>query len=457
MNQTLLIKELKDGLQKGHICSESESSRYTYDFSHTIRQTPDIVVRVTCEEDIVHCLRIANLYQIPLKIRGAGHTFNGQSLTDGGILVVNAMPACPEITWIDDELIQVPARVTWQYLNTWLAQRKRTVPVLTDYLELTVGGTLSVGGYGSHSVTWGSQADNVEQMKMILPVGDSVWCSKTSNNKELFRYGLGGLGQLGIIETAIIRTLPSKPLYHLYYYMYEDLPSLARSMKWGEQEGTPIPNIFHALRMGKEITAVYGLQYRVGGQLEYDRWHTQLMLPMLPVHDVFIPNYPLQLHNSQIAWMSQYTNHFSLWGDYFFAYEQLCDFAEFVETLVTNPDVVPYAWAVYTSAVNRQDPNSFPFVPSSVVGSSRFAYSMGVYFLVPKNDLNGVVIVQNAIMNLLGKCNELNGKPYLYGHYGSTLDVLHQFYGKAFAHQQQMRSGINPDGLINSLERKNSL
>ena len=88
-------------------------------------------------------------------------------------------------------------------LRATLAQGK-TPPVLTDYLELSVGGTLIVGGVGGTTSAFGVQSDNVIDMEVVTGEGKKVTCS-TSDNAGLFNAVRAGLGQVGVITKATLK------------------------------------------------------------------------------------------------------------------------------------------------------------------------------------------------------------------------------------------------------------
>jgi cytokinin dehydrogenase len=83
-----------------------------------------------------------------------------------------------------------------------------TPPVLTDYLELSVGGTLSVGGVGGASPHYGAQADNVLELEVVTGAGQRAVCSPT-RAPELFYAVLAGLGQCAVLVRATLRMVPA--------------------------------------------------------------------------------------------------------------------------------------------------------------------------------------------------------------------------------------------------------
>jgi hypothetical protein len=98
----------------------------------------------------------------------------------------------------------------------------RTPPVLNDYMHLSVGGTLSVGGIGGTSLHFGTQIDNVLAVEVVTGRGDRVRCSRTEN-RELFEAVLGGAGQCAIIVRAKMRLVPARTQAKVYLLFYDDI------------------------------------------------------------------------------------------------------------------------------------------------------------------------------------------------------------------------------------------
>ena len=67
----------------------------------------------------------------------------------------------------------------------------RTPPVLTDYLELSVGGTLAVGGVGGTTSAFGVQSDNVIEMDVVTGTGEHVTCSPSDQRRPVQRGARG--------------------------------------------------------------------------------------------------------------------------------------------------------------------------------------------------------------------------------------------------------------------------
>jgi len=190
---TMDYQAIKNALMastKALIIPHSKNSEFASDFGNLIIRQPIIVAQISCENDIREIFKIANAYKIPVAIRGKGHSSNGQTLTHG-IVILNYQSHAKkgDVQFLNDGSVLVPTRITWQTLEETLNKQNRSFPVLTTQLKTTIGGTLSVGGIGVRSIKYGAQIDQVLKLKLILPTGESVWCSAEENN-DLFQSSL---------------------------------------------------------------------------------------------------------------------------------------------------------------------------------------------------------------------------------------------------------------------------
>ncbi|MFC5747771.1 FAD-binding protein [Actinomadura rugatobispora] len=137
--------------------------------------------------------------------RGCGHSTDGSSLTGGVSLDMRALAAIGEVR---GDRVRVEAGATWREVLDAALPHGLTPPVLTDLLDLTVGGTLSAGGVGGASHVHGPQTANVIDLEVVTREGAVVRCS-ASENRTLFGAVRGGMGRHGVITAATLRLVPA--------------------------------------------------------------------------------------------------------------------------------------------------------------------------------------------------------------------------------------------------------
>ncbi|WP_224244649.1 FAD-binding protein [Hyalangium gracile] len=178
---------------------------------------PSVVLQPGSEQDVVHMVRFARAHGLKIGARGTAHTMFGHTQVDGGIVI--DMRKLDRIYSIGEDRAEVDAGVLWSELVSRAVARGRTPPVLTDLLEMSVGGTLSVGGVSGTSYRYGTQVDTVLELRVVTGEGELVSCSP-NRNQELFNAVLAGLGQCGIIVRATLRLVPAPARVRLYGLKY---------------------------------------------------------------------------------------------------------------------------------------------------------------------------------------------------------------------------------------------
>ncbi|MEU5987974.1 FAD-binding protein [Spirillospora sp. NPDC047418] len=174
------------------------------DFGGIVERSPARVVRPASPDEVVAALRAAAAEGLAAVPRGAGHSTFGQSSTTGVSLDMRGLAGVREV---GGRHAAAGAGTTWSEVLAATLPHGLTPPVLTDHLDVTVGGTISAGGIGGTSHVHGTQADNVLALE-VAAGGQVVTCSPTER-PELFDAVRGGLGVHGVITAATLRLVPA--------------------------------------------------------------------------------------------------------------------------------------------------------------------------------------------------------------------------------------------------------
>ena len=190
------------------------------DFGHIVKRTPLAVLQPGSTQDIAKIIGYANRVGVTVAMRGQGHSVYGQAQVDAGIVIDSRF--LNTIHHISSTEVVVDAGVTLFDLLQASWDRGLTLPVLTDYLGLSVGGLSQVGGIGGHTQHFGSFADTVLGLKAIAGNGQQIICSSTQNT-DLFNSLLGGLGQFGVVTQLTLPLIPAPTNARVYRLSYTDL------------------------------------------------------------------------------------------------------------------------------------------------------------------------------------------------------------------------------------------
>jgi cytokinin dehydrogenase len=110
------------------------------DFGHLVQRMPLGVLEPGSVNDIATMIRWASDNGVQIAPRGHGHSVYGRSQVTDGIVV--DMTNLAAIHHVDHDRIVVDAGATWRSILSRTLSEHLTPPVLTNYLDLSVGGTL---------------------------------------------------------------------------------------------------------------------------------------------------------------------------------------------------------------------------------------------------------------------------------------------------------------------------
>lgn len=174
------------------------------DFGGIVELAPARVVRPVSADEVVAAVREAAADGLDMVPRGLGHSTFGQSQTTGVSLDLRGLAGVREV---GERHAVAGAGTSWRDVLAATLPLGLTPPVLTDHLDMTVGGTISAGGVGGTSHLHGTQAENVLGLDVVAG-GELVPCSPAVR-RDLFDAVRGGLGRHGVITGATLRLVPA--------------------------------------------------------------------------------------------------------------------------------------------------------------------------------------------------------------------------------------------------------
>ncbi|XP_074577608.1 cytokinin dehydrogenase 4-like [Curcuma longa] len=218
---------------------EGDLSAAARDFGNRRRLLPAAVVRPASAADVAATVRnvfrqqgAARSGALTVAALGHGHSLNGQAQAAGGVVLrmeslaagggmsrAVVRPGAEAEAYVDASGGALWIDVLRESLKQGMAPRS-----WTDYLHLTVGGTLSNAGVSGQAFRHGPQISNVLQLEVVTGKGEVMNCSD-KENADLFHAVLGGLGQFGIITRARIALEPAPKMVKWIRVLYSDFRS----------------------------------------------------------------------------------------------------------------------------------------------------------------------------------------------------------------------------------------
>jgi cytokinin dehydrogenase len=198
------------------------------DFGHLVHKMPTGVLLPGSGDDVARTVRWSRGLRGKIAPQGQSHSVWGRSQTDRGVVV--DMSTLHSVHSVQGDRVVVDAGTKWSEVLAATLPTGKTPPVLPDYIELSVGGTLVVGGVGATTATYGVVADNVIELEVVTGRGDKVTCS-AHRNADLFNAVRAGLGQVGVITKATLKLVDAPASVRRFQLFYPDLATMLRDQR----------------------------------------------------------------------------------------------------------------------------------------------------------------------------------------------------------------------------------
>ncbi|ONI32560.1 hypothetical protein PRUPE_1G373300 [Prunus persica] len=214
------------------------------DFGLMTRAEPLAVLHPGSAQDVARLVRAAysSAHGFTVSARGHGHSINGQAQTNNGVVI--EMNGGGSSGRVMSRVRSGSGRVSEKgmYVDAWGGEL--WIDVLrstleyglapkswTDYLYLSVGGTLSNAGISGQAFNHGPQISSVDELDVVTGRGELLTCSEEKNS-ELFHAVLGGLGQFGIITRARIALEPAPQRVRWIRVLYSNFSAFTKDQEF---------------------------------------------------------------------------------------------------------------------------------------------------------------------------------------------------------------------------------
>ncbi|MCX5260899.1 FAD-binding oxidoreductase [Streptomyces canus] len=198
-------------------------------FNAMIDRRPAVIAQCVNEDDVVRAVRFARDLDLPIAVRGGGHSVAGMALNDGGVVVdlrhMRAVTIDPAA-----EAVRVAGGATMSDLDH--ACQPHGLATTGGRASTTgVGGFVLGGGSGWLDRWCGLAVDNLLGVELVTADGERVYAS-ADDHPDLFWALHGGGGNFGI-ATALTLKLHELPEFciALLLYLPEFGPEVTRTFR----------------------------------------------------------------------------------------------------------------------------------------------------------------------------------------------------------------------------------
>lgn len=224
-------------------------------FNAEIRSQPGVIAACESEGQILTAIERARSEKLSIAIKSGGHSFEGFSLNEGGMVIELSRMAQPLLT--DGQTMVTGPGITLGQVYDFLLPKGRLLPAGSCSGVGLAGLTLG-GGYGLFSRQYGLTCDHLERVRMVDGRGQIV--DSVEDPDLLWACRGGGNGHFGVITTMVFRTV--KAPVELAAQRFKAGPLNGAECKkkiraWFEMaEGLPEPMYSGCVVNGKQITVL---------------------------------------------------------------------------------------------------------------------------------------------------------------------------------------------------------
>ncbi len=206
--------------------------------ARTPERYPDLIVQASSADDVVAAVRLAAAEGMGIGVRSGGHSWAGNHVRDGGILI--------DISALRETTIDVAARTATAQpgcpgneLLAELGEQDLFFPA-GHCPGVALGGYLLQGGFGWNGRVHGPACASVEAIEVVTASGELITASETEN-ADLFWAARGsGPGFFGAVTRFHLRLYdkPSVVANAIFSYSLDDLEDVFR---WLHEIGPSVP------------------------------------------------------------------------------------------------------------------------------------------------------------------------------------------------------------------------
>jgi FAD/FMN-containing dehydrogenase len=171
-------------------------------YNADIQLKPAIIAACASEPQVSAAIERARAEGLPVAIKSGGHSFEGFSLNDGGMVIELSRATAPRLA--KDGTFSAGPGITLGAVSDFLLPKGRLLPA-GSCSGVGLGGLALGGGYGLFSRQFGLTCDHLTRVRMLD--GRAQLVDSNDDPDLLWACRGGGNGHFGVITEMVFRTV----------------------------------------------------------------------------------------------------------------------------------------------------------------------------------------------------------------------------------------------------------
>ncbi|WP_137702512.1 FAD-binding oxidoreductase [Marimonas lutisalis] len=213
-----MIDKLRAIVGAAHVLQDTDTARYSHDFTHTYSWAPMAVVRPANTSEVAQIVKLANETGTPIVPVSGNTGLAGGARAEGAIMLsLERMNRIREIR-PEARMAIVDAGVVLADIRAAAEEHGLIFPLTFGAQgSAMIGGNLSTNAGGSNVLRYGNTRDLVLGIEAVLPNGEVMdimsELHKDNSGYNLKHLLIGAEGTLGIITGAVLKLVPKPRAY----------------------------------------------------------------------------------------------------------------------------------------------------------------------------------------------------------------------------------------------------
>lgn len=182
-------------------------------YNKRILKAPHAIALCTSTKDVAAAVTYAREHRLAVAIRSGGHSMEGFSSNDGGMVIHLGNMNGVELR--GDQSVKVGPGCKLSRLYDELLPKQRLVPA-GSCGTVGIGGLTTGGGYGLFSRKYGLTCDHL--LEAIVVDGQGVVRSTKDDPELLWAIRGGGAGNFAVVTEMSFRTHPAPPTMQAHHF-----------------------------------------------------------------------------------------------------------------------------------------------------------------------------------------------------------------------------------------------
>ena len=229
--------------------------------ARTPERYPDLIVQAVSEDDVITAVRLAGVEEMTIGIRAGGHSWAGNHVREGGMLL--DVSRLREAT-IDRDAMTATAQPGCPGNETLAAllEQDRFFPA-GHCPGVALGGYLLQGGFGWNGRVHGPACMSVEAIDVVTADGELIRAGETENSDLFWAARGSGPGFFGVVTRFHLRIYEAPKVIANGVFTYP-LDELETVFRWAAEIGPEVPRemelmlFLHRDEAGEAEVAVTG-------------------------------------------------------------------------------------------------------------------------------------------------------------------------------------------------------